>query len=178
MALIRIPGSAQRYLDTDTGETISRRQRDKIERANAIQQRETAYKLEKQERRRNSAFIPRQRLADNKRYWLQRYSEQMAVRRGISDRQAIEIARKPGSEFNRLWAQAERQGFEGGSGSAWDRLAQRSGAKGGEENENERNKYLAVIAWYMRNEEIGQERFVERDARGRFVRHGQIGNAA
>lgn len=168
MALLRIPGPAQRYLNTDTGETISRRQRDKLERPQALTQRESVYRLEKQERVRRTSFIERATLSENKRYWMQRYAEQAAVRRGTDDRTQLAIARQPGSEFNRLWAKAEAQGFEGGAGTAWDALTWRAGAKGGAENEHERSKYLAVIAWYMRNDNAGSERWVARGNRGRF----------
>ena len=172
MALQRLPGSAQRYLDTDTGETISRRQYEKRFRPEAAERRETLYQLEKQERRRATGFIQRETLSENKRYWMQRYAEQAAARRGTTDRKELEIARQPGSEFNRLWAQAERQGFEGGSGSAWDALTYRAGAKGGAENEHERSKYLAVVAWYMRNTNVGSERWVSRGDAGRFTWEG------
>ena len=175
MAFQRLPGSAQRYVNTETGETISRRQYEKQFRPEQIQQRETLYQLEKQERRRATEFIRREsptRLSENKRYWLQRYSEQMAVKRGITDTEARRIAQQPGSEFNKLWAQAERQGFEGGNGSAWDALTWRAGAKGGAENEHERSKYLAVIAWYMRNTQVGSEKWVARGDAGRFTWDG------
>lgn len=168
MAFIRLPGTAQRYADTETGETISRRQYEKIARPTQIAAREQRYRVEVQERRAAISFIPRTRMDENKAYWRQRYAEQYAVRHNIDDREAKRITFQPGSEFNRLWAQAERQGFDGGEGSAWDALAYRAGAKGGAENEAERSKYLAVIAWYMRNDYVGAERWVDRGAKGQF----------
>lgn len=169
MALQRLPGSAQRYVNTETGETLSRRQAEKILRPEALQAREVRYQLERAQRREAVGFIPRDTLSENKRYWMQRYAEQAAVRRGTNDRQELARARMPGSEFNRLWAQAEAQGFEGGPDSAWDALAWRAGAKGGAESESERSKYLAVIAWYMRNDDVGSERWVARGGAGRFT---------
>lgn len=176
MALQRIPGSAQRYVDTETGETVSRRQAEKLLRPEALRERETRYRLELAERREATGFIPRDTLSTNKRYWLQRYAEQAAVRKNTNDRIEAERARMPGSEFNRLWAQAEIQGFEGGPNSAWDALTWRAGAKGGAESENERSKYLAVIAWYMRNTEVGREQWVNRGDSGRFAWPGMPDN--
>lgn len=176
MAYVRLAGTAQRYLDTDTGETISRRQYEKITRAEQVTQREARYTERLRERREHTGFISRDRMAENKRYWLQRFSEQEAARRDVSDREMLARESMPGSRFNRLWAQAQREGFEGQQGSAWDALTRMSGARGGIENESERNKYLAVIAWYMRNDRMGQQRWVARGARGRFAWEGMPRN--
>jgi hypothetical protein len=147
---------------------MSRRQAEKRTRPVEIAAREERYMVSKRERREATGFIKRDTLTENKRYWLQRYAEQWAVRHGTTDVLARRRALLPGSEFNRLWAASERQGFQGGTGSAWDAMAWTAGAKGGAADESERNKYLAVIAWYMRNDEIGEERWVDRNARGQF----------
>lgn len=168
----RVRGSS-RYVDTETGETISRRQFEKQVYPERIAARESRYREalaeRKAEREAIIEEIGEEAYAQNKRYWLQRFSEQYAGRHGITDRQAREIMRQPGSEFNRLWARAEAQGFDGGQFSAWDALTWAAGARGGAENEHERSKYLAVIAWYMQNEEMAEQAWLEKDEHGRFT---------
>ena len=171
MAHIRIPGTAQRYRDTETGAELSRRQAEKIRRPIEVRERDIRYRKSVRERATARAFIARDMLANNKRYWAQRYAEQYAVRHGMDDRQALVIARQPGSQFNRLWAAAEREGFDGGVGSAWDKLAMAAGAKGGYESEEERRRYLSVIGWHTRNDEVGRQIWLARDEHGQFLRH-------
>lgn len=172
MALTRVRGTS-RYVDTDTGETISRRQYEKQQFPGRVEAREARYRSGLEERRQTRETIIEEIGAEqynqNKRYWLQRFSEQYAGRRGMTDREAREIQRQPGSEFNRLWARAEAQGFDGGQFSAWDALTWAAGARGGAENEHERSKYLAVIAWYMNNDEMAEQAWLEKDDDGRFT---------
>lgn len=180
MAYRRVPG-ASRYVDDATGETISRRQFEQQTRSEQIAARETRYRVRLEARRaaRDRAVAPAIRNA-NKAYWRQRFAEQYAasfnvgaMRRGVSDRmtdrEAVEIAKAGGSKFNRLWAVAEAQGFEGGGlRSAWDELARIAGARGGEEDENERARYLAIIGWYTEHGSTGSEPWMEKDSEGRF----------
>lgn len=172
MAYKRVPGSAGRYVDTETGDTISRRQYEQLTRPREVANREDRYRARRIERRNATGFISPITMAENKRYWLQRFSEQAAVRNNTTDAIERDKAMRPGSEFNRLWSAAQAEGFDGGSGSAWDALSYRAGAKAGDENEAERNKYLAVISWYMRNDKAGNERWVARGNAGRFTWDG------
>ena len=143
--LVRIPGSAQRYVDTATGETVSRRQAEKQIRPAELAAREYRYRERVQERRAESRHIRPEVQRENKRYWMQRYAEQYAVRHpGMTDREALEIAKKPGSEFNRLWARSEASGMKGGEGSAYSELAQKAGVEQGADLEG---GYLARILW-------------------------------
>lgn len=181
MAFVRVRGTS-RYVDNETGESISRRQYEKRERAQNIAAREQRYSSRLAVRReaRDRAVSPEIRRA-NKAYWRQRFAEQYAasfnvgaMRRGVSDRmtdrQALEIAKQGGSRFNRLWSVAEAQGFEGGGlRSAWDELARIAGARGGEEDENERARYLAIIGWYTEHGTVGEQPWMEKDSEGRFI---------
>lgn len=164
----RIPGTAGRYIVISTGETISRRQFERLTRAEALAEREARYHERLVQRRAATAFIPRAVESGNRRYWRRRYAEQMAARRGTNVNVEFERAGHAGSDFNRLWAQAELAGFEGGVGSAWDELTAAAGARGGADDQNERNKYLAVIAWYTRNTRAGNQRWLRKNKRGRF----------
>ncbi len=134
--LVRIPGSAQRYYNTETGKEISRRQRDVLVNKPAVIAREARYQERVRERRSASAYIKPEVQSNNKRYWLQRYSEQYALRHpGMTDREALEIAKRPGSTFSRLWAEVEREGFAGGEGSAVFKLGDEAGVYKREELE-------------------------------------------
>jgi len=162
---------AGRYVNTNTGEVISRRQGEKLVKPQQLAVREKRYKERKQLRRTNVGRIKieRQTEDDNKRYWRQRWAEQYAVKNGITDVEALELSKKPGSRFNKLYAAAESEGFDGGDGSAWDYLTWEAGAKGGSEDADERSKYIAVLSWYMSNKGMASEGWVDRSSKGRFT---------
>ncbi len=179
MAFQRISGTS-RYVNSETGETISRRQFERLSRGEQLSEREQRYSQRLSERRaaRDRAVSPEVR-NQNKAYWRQRYAEQYAatfnvraMRRGsserMSDREAVAIAKQGGSKFNRLWAVAEAQGFEGGTASAWDEIARVAGARGGEDDENERARYLAIIGWYTQHGDVSTEPYMEKDSQGHF----------
>ncbi len=182
MALERIKGDrAGRYRDTVSGAILPRRQAENLIRPTQQRARDISYRERNRQRAEAVSFIPKATLDKNKAYWRARYRDQLAghmMEAGwpedmtTVDRAAAIVA-SPGGEFNRLWNQAKAEGFEGGAGSAWDKLSYKAGARGGSENERERSKYLAVIAWYQRNDEAGKERWIhdaEWDASGHFVR--------
>lgn len=182
MPFIRVSGTS-RYFDPETGETISRRRYEQLERPAQLEQREARYFERLEKRREMRAPIPREIRDNNKRYWLQRYSEQSAGRfnveakkRGdairITDTEARRRALVGGSEFNRLWARAELEGFEGGSGSAWDRIAFVAGARGGADDQHERSRYLAIIGWYTKQGNVGSQPWMRRRSDGRFTYPG------
>lgn len=151
---------------------MSRRSYEKITRPEALAARESRYRQSSGVRRELEKLIGPSVVSDNKRYWRQRYSEQYAIVLGVSPEEAKRRMDLPGSSFNRLWSRAELEGFQGGPNSAWDRLAFLSGAKGGMEDESERSRYLAIIAWYMRNDTIGHQPWLVKGGHGQFVYPG------
>lgn len=177
-----LPGTGgRRFLDTATGENISRRARDvRVLGAERVRARDVRYEQRRDVRREVERAIGPSIVSENKRYWRQRWAEQWAAtRRGMTDADGRRVADRANSRFQQLWIQAEVQNFEGGPGSAWDQLARESGAKGGEENEHERSRYLAVIAWYQKDDEgIGAEKWMERGADGKWTYPGMPARVA
>lgn len=170
--MFRRIANSSRYRNEQTGEDISRRQYERRFRPAQLAKREAVYKERKAARR--EALGPltpedRGKLADDKRYWRQRFAEQYAHAHGIDDRKAYDIMGRPGSMFNRLWAASEGDNFNFRPGSAWDELTKYAHAVGGLGAENERARYLAIIAWYTRLGEAHTEAWMRRNNKGQWT---------
>jgi hypothetical protein len=170
----RLSGKSQRYVNTETGESISRREHDKRTKgAEFVRARDIRYR-ERKKAGLVPTRIPRDVREQNRRYWRQRAAEQWAGFRIGGVRTDREALADPDFQafFDSIWAEVERENFEGGEGSAWDELAWFAGAKGGSDDATERARYLAIIGWYTGHGQAHRERWMERAANGRFTYPG------
>lgn len=176
----RVKGSSRYIVLTDEGEplvidgetqTVSRRARERAMRPADLKERETRYR-DRRTARRGAGIIGSDELAEDRKYWRQRFAEQYGIAHGISSDEAYDRMGRPGSMFNRLWAQCEVEDFSFRPGSAWDELTKYANALGGLGDESERARYLAVIAWYQRLGEARSQAWLEKNSKGQFTYPG------
>lgn len=172
MAWRRVPGTAGRYVDTDTGETIPRRRYETqiLGRSQQVRARDVRYRAARAQRPIQRAIAATvlgttlEQADTNKEYFRVRWARNIAgqstrVRGPIfTVEDVLETSTRANSPFERLWRQAINERFDASPGSAFDRLVggagMMTGYTGASAGDYARSHYLEYVRWLMEHDDL------------------------